>query len=123
MSDNLDDLLDPGISESGNGGNSPKSLVNANAILVLGICSIVGCIFYGIPGLVCGIIALVLHQKSKEIYLSDPAAYEASYKNAKAGFICAIIGTSLSAIYFIILVIWILVAITALDTLTPNQII
>ncbi len=32
---------------------------------------------------------------------------EASYKNMKAGRICAIIGTCLSALYFVIIVIYI----------------
>lgn len=94
------DLLDP--SSSTNSYYNNKPLPNATATLVLGICSIVGCLFYGVPGLICGIIALVLHRKDKAIYQSNPSMYEASFKNAKAGFICAVIGTSLSALYFII---------------------
>lgn len=107
----LDELLDPGL----NAGqpNNPVGngrLPNANAVLTLGILSIVGCIIYGIPGLVCGIIALALHKKDKTIYLSDPARYENAFRNSKAGFICAIIGTSLSALYFLILIVAILFA-------------
>jgi len=100
MNDN-NDLLDPSATKGSYYSN--KTLPNATATLVLGICSIVGCIFYGVPGLVCGVIALVLHKKDKSIYQSDPMAFEMSFKNAKAGFICAIIGTSLSALYFLIL--------------------
>jgi hypothetical protein len=95
------DLLDPEMNAGGNSLNA-GSLPNATATLVLGICSIVGCLLYGLPGLICGVIALVLHKKDKEIYHSNPAKYEMSYKNAKAGYICAIIGTSLSALYFIV---------------------
>lgn len=99
----LDDLLDPGVKETG---NSPYSITgdklpNANATLTLGILSIVGCFLYGLPGLICGIIALALHKKDKQIYLTDKARFENSYKNARGGFVCAIIGTSLSAIYFL----------------------
>lgn len=97
----LDDLLDPGVKEGNPGGSFGDKLPNANATLVLGIISIVGCFLYGIPGLICGIIALALHKKDKTIYKTNPARYEQSFKNAKAGFICAIIGTSLSAVYFL----------------------
>ncbi len=98
----LDDLLDPGITENNNLGQaSQKTIPNATGILVLGIISIVGCILYGVPGLICGIIALAMMKKVKAIYESDKPAYEVSYKNARAGYICAIIGTSLSALYFI----------------------
>ncbi len=82
-----------------------RALPNATAVLVLGILSLVTCIFYGIIGLILGIIALVLHKKDKEIYASDPSAYERSFKNSKAGNICAIIGVILSSIYFLIMVI------------------
>ena len=98
MSEN-NDLLDPSTSTNP---YQSKPLPNATATLVLGICSIVGCLFYGVPGLICGIIALVLHKKDKALYQANPSMYEMSYKNAKAGFICAVIGTSLSALYFVI---------------------
>lgn len=77
---------------------TPAELPNATAVLVLGICSIATCWLWGIPGLACGIIALVLHKKDKAMYQSNPAKYAQSYKNSQAGFICAIIGVSLSAI-------------------------
>ena len=100
MSD-FDELLDPGVK------NSDSTIVgeripNANAVLTLGILSIVGCVFYILPGLICGIIALSLYPKVKRCYLTDPARFEASYKNAKGGFVCAIIGTSLAALYLIL---------------------
>ncbi len=97
----LDDLLDPGV-RAGSQTSQSRVLPNSTAVLVLGIISIVACIFYGLPGLICGIIALSLHKKDKTIYASDPSSYEASFKNSRAGYICAIIGTSLSAIYFVV---------------------
>lgn len=98
-----DDLLDPGVTQSAPmGGFAPQKVIpNANTVLVLGIISIVGCILYALPGLVCGIIALVMFKKVKATYLSDKMAYDASFKNAKAGYVCAIIGTILSALFFL----------------------
>lgn len=98
-----DDLLDPGVTHSNNAGyvGPQKSIPNANAILVLGIISIVGCFLYGLPGLVCGIIALAMFKKVKATYLSNKPMYETSFKNANAGYICAIIGTIISALYFL----------------------
>ncbi len=85
-----------------------QQLPNATAVLVLGIISIVGCFCYGIIGLVLGIIAIVLSSKADKMYLANPAIYsEASYKNMKAGRICAIVGTCLSALYFVIIIIYI----------------
>jgi len=92
-----DDLLDPEVRDSGSSIVGSK-LPNANAILTLGILSIVGCMFYGLPGLICGIIALSMYPKVKRQYLQDPTRFEASFKNAKGGYICAIIGTSLAAL-------------------------
>lgn len=101
----LDDLLDPGFKQSGPQYSGPSDrLPNANATLVLGILSIVGCGFYGIIGLICGIIALALHRGDKKLYTSDPTRFHESYKNAKAGNVCAIIGTSMSAAVILIIV-------------------
>ena len=89
----------------------PQQLPNSTAVLVLGILSIVMCWCIGIAGLVMGIIALVLAGKSKFLYEKNPGEYTiGSYKNLNAGKICAIIGTSLSGIYFIYAMIkWIIV--------------
>jgi hypothetical protein len=98
----MNDLLD-----TGSNSNQPLngSLPNAVAVLVLGIISIVGCLFYGVPGLICGIIAMVMHRKDKTIWLSNPEKYDEAFKTSKAGYICAIIGLSLSALYIIVLAI------------------
>ena len=102
MSDNLESI--DSFEAQSNAGN--KTLPNATAVLVLGIISIVGCICYGVVGVVTGIIALVLHKKDKELYDSNPAAYEESFKNSNAGKICAIIGLIFSGLYIIGLVIY-----------------
>ncbi|MDG1146914.1 MAG: CCC motif membrane protein [Crocinitomicaceae bacterium] len=85
----------------GSGQDEKGVLPNATAVLVLGIMSIVGCVLYGIVGLICGIIALILHKRNKEVYATNPIKYAASWENARAGYVCAIIGVSISALYFI----------------------
>jgi hypothetical protein len=82
--------------------DSQSPLPNATAVLVLGIIGILGCFCYGLPGLVCAIIALVLANKDIRLYNANPSYYTpGSYSNVKAGRICAIIGLSLSCLYII----------------------
>lgn len=94
----MDEIIDP---LSSNNSFAPKTLPNSTAVLVLGIISIVGCIFAGVPGVICGIIAIVLHKKDKAIYETNTSEFESSFKNSRAGFICGIIGLCLSAVYLI----------------------
>lgn len=115
--EDLDNLLDPNIKSSNPIDNfQQEAIPNANAVLVLGICSIVGCVLLGIGGLVCGIIALILFKKVKATYEVNPARYQNSFKNAKAGQICAIIGTCVSGLYFI----WWIVYAIILGTILSN---
>jgi hypothetical protein len=87
------------------------ALPNATAVLVLGIIAIVGCFCYGIIGLICGIIALVLAKKDMALYNANPGGYTpGSLSNLKAGKVCAIIGLSLSILY-VCLVIFIIITI------------
>ena len=81
--------------------SAPKSLPNSTAVLVLGILSIVTCWVYGVVGLILGIIALVLAKKDREVFETNQTAYALSYKNTKAGKVCAIIGVSLSGLLFL----------------------
>ncbi len=82
-----------------------KDLPNATAVLVLGIISIVGCFCYGLVGLITGIIALVLAKKDRARYNINNNMYtENSVKNLNAGRVCAIIGTSLSSVYVLIVI-------------------
>ena len=81
-------------------------LPNASAILVLGILSIVFCWASGIVGLILGIIALSLSGKATKLYNENTSLYSlASFNNMKAGRICAIIGTILSALFLIYVII------------------
>ena len=85
------------------------TLPNSTEVLMLGIISIPTCCCIGIFGLASGIIALVLGKKAIALYESNPEAYtSSSYDNAKAGYICGIIGTALSALYVMFLIIYII---------------
>jgi len=85
-----------------------QTLPNSIGALVLGILSIVFCFCYGIIGVTLGIIALILANKAIKLYLASPESYsESSYKNVKAGRICAIVGLCLSSVYIIFLIIYI----------------
>lgn len=84
-------------------------LPNSTAALVLGILSIALCWCYGIIGLILGIIGIFLGNNAKKLYKENPQLYTTgSYNNANAGFICSIIGTSLSAIFLIYVLIYII---------------
>lgn len=98
----IDDLLDPSVRETNTGGGQKEKLPNFIAILVLGIVSIVACYPFGVPGLICGIIALSLWKKNSDLYIANPGKYaDYSYRNAKAGRICAIIGICVSAAWIL----------------------
>lgn len=97
-----------------------RNLPNATAVLVLGILSIVSCWTYGVIGLILGIIAIVLHKKDKAIYATNPAMYEQSFKNSKAGYICGIIGLILSALFFLYIIIIVGFLATAFSAAATN---
>lgn len=92
-------------------GGMQQALPNATAVLVLGILSIVTCCcFYGVISLIMGIIALILSKKDVALYLSNVGLYtESSYKNLKAGRVCAIIGLVFSGIIIIACIIFVAV--------------
>ena len=83
-----------------------QALPNATASLVLGIISIPTCFCYGIIGMACGVIAIILGSKAVKLYKSNPGIYNpSSYNNANAGKICGIIGTILSALFLVYIVV------------------
>jgi hypothetical protein len=81
-------------------------LPNATATLVLGIISIAGACCYG-GGLILAIIALAISGKSVKMYNENPEAYD-GWGNLKAGRVCAIIGLSISALWVIIIIIYLI---------------
>lgn len=74
----------------------------ATAVLVLGISSIALCCCYGIPGILTGVIALVLYNKEKVIYDQDTANYH-SFESLKTGRTLSIIGICMSSLYILYL--------------------
>jgi hypothetical protein len=91
-----------------------KTIPNAIAVLVLGICSIVfACL--GI-GLILGIIGLVLSSNGRKLYKESPNTYE-GYGMLNAGFIMSIIGTSLGSIYVLYMLFYIIIIGGALATI------
>lgn len=81
-----------------------QKLPNSTLILILGIASILGCCCYSIPGLICGIITIVLANKATQVYKLAPENYT-DYGNVKAGKIMAIIGIVFS-ILFLLMLVW-----------------
>ena len=72
------------------------------ASMVCGICSIVFCWCYGIPGLVLGIVALALAVKVK----NDNGGVMDGM--AKAGLVCGVIGAVLSALCLVYMILCVL---------------
>jgi uncharacterized membrane protein len=86
-------------------GSQPANLPNATASLVLGIISIVGALCYGIVGVICGIIGLVLANKDRRLYQATPELYSASsYSTLNAGRTCSIIGLILGSLVVLVMI-------------------
>lgn len=86
-----------------------RPLPNASVVLALGIISIVSCCCYGLPGIICSVIALVLYNKDAQLYAANPEWYtSSSFNNLKAGRICAFIGL-IPSILFLLFAIFLMV--------------
>ena len=75
-----------------------QMLPNATLALVMGILSIVGCCCYGLPGIIFGIVAIIIAAKSEKLYKANPENY-LGYGNVKAGKIMGIIGVVLGVLF------------------------
>jgi M penetrans paralogue family 26 len=100
----------PGMkADAGSGtsqGNWSDALPDSTAVLVLGILSIIGSFCYGIVGLILGIIALAMASRPERLYKQNPDKYSpSSISNLKAGKVCGIIGTALSGVIILIMLI------------------
>ena len=88
------------------GGILPTS-GKAIASMVLGICSIVTCFCYGLPGIVCSILAIVFWRKAK-VEIAAGTVSSGSASMATAGLITGICGGLLSLLmiaYFVVIII------------------
>jgi hypothetical protein len=82
-----------------------RDLNNATAILVLGILSIIGAFCYGFLGIGFGIAAVVMGNKARREYESNPGMYtDSSRNNANSGRICGIIGLIIGGLMFLIII-------------------
>jgi hypothetical protein len=91
-------------------GNQPSNLPNATAALVLGIISIVGAFCYGIVGVICGIIGLILANKDRKLYQATPELYsQSSYSSLNAGRTCSIIGLILGGLFLLIMIFYFII--------------
>jgi uncharacterized membrane protein len=95
-----------------------QSLPNATAVLVLGILSLLTCICYGLPGIICGIIALILYAKDKKLYMANPSLYS-NYSNLNTGRILAIIGLVLSVLWIAYMIF--IITLIGFDALTDPE--
>ncbi|MCA9303569.1 MAG: DUF4190 domain-containing protein [Phycisphaerales bacterium] len=80
----------------------------AIASMVLGICSIITCWAYGIPGIICGILAIVFAKHAFQ-RINDGLAPETSAGMAKAGKICGWVGLCLSIAYLLFIVVYVII--------------
>ena len=90
--------------------NSRKSLPNAFAVLLLGIFSLLFSVLYGVPGFLCGVIALVLSRSAKRLRRQSPDSYTAgSWRLIVTGRVLATLGLIVSLLVMAVLVIMIYV--------------
>ncbi|MBL4592132.1 MAG: DUF4190 domain-containing protein [Phycisphaerales bacterium] len=83
--------------------NPQQTSGKAIASMILGICSLLMCIAYGLPGIICGFLA-ILFAKHANQRIASGLAPESSAGMAKAGKICGWIGLSLSMIVLLFLI-------------------
>ena len=80
-----------------------QKLPNANAVLILGILSLITCCCYGV-GAILGVVALVIAKKDLVLYNENPELYS-NYSTLKTGRILAMIGIGVSVAYLIYIII------------------
>jgi len=76
---------------------------SAIASMVLGIASLVTCFFYGVPGLVCGILAVIFAGKADRM-IRTGAFSNQSRGMITAGRVCGWIGIALSSVFTLVLI-------------------
>jgi len=80
-----------------------QKLPNGLIVLIFGILSILTCCFYGIPGFIFGVVALILAKKDLTIFYENPEMY-ANVSQIKTGRVLAIIGIILNVLYISLVV-------------------
>lgn len=91
------------------GGNGSMPTPNSQAVLILGILSLVLCCA-SVVSTILSIIALVLAASGEREYKLNPQAYTlTSYKNLRTGRTCAIIGLCLSLLAIIWYIVYVVI--------------
>jgi hypothetical protein len=81
--------------------SSAKPLPGSNTVLILGLLSILGSVFAGLPGFIFGTTGLVMSKRARLNYLSDPGRWPfQSFQNLTAGRICCVAGLVASLLFF-----------------------
>lgn len=91
-------------------GHTQPTSGKAVASMVLGICSIPACLFYGVPAVICGILAIFFSRTAKAQQKAGQAG-GSTQGMATAGLTCGIIGLCLGLLYMVGIVIFIVFAI------------
>jgi hypothetical protein len=90
--------------------NTRRPLPNAFAVLLLGILSLLFSVIYGVPGFLCGVIALLLSRAGKRLRRLSPESYTAgSWRLIVAGRVLATIGLIISLLVMAVLAVMIYV--------------
>ncbi|MBL4592133.1 MAG: hypothetical protein JKY96_09265 [Phycisphaerales bacterium] len=73
----------------------------AIASMILWIMSIMTCMFYGVPGLVCGILAIIFAKQARaQVHMGQAPQFSLDF--AKAGRVCGWIGLGLSVVFLLL---------------------
>ena len=100
--------------------NAPRpSNGKAIASMVLGICSFVGCMFYGLPGIACAVLAIVFARQVKQQFESGQT-HESAMGMANAGRICGWIGLCLSIAMILLMIAYFVFIIVMVGTMSQN---
>ncbi len=88
----------------------PQTSGKAIASMVLGICSIVTCMMYGIPGIICGVLAIIFAKQARAAIVNGTAP-QTSAGMAKAGSVCGWVGLSLSIVMLLFMIVYAIIII------------
>ena len=98
------------------GGN--KANGRAIAALVLGICSFVGCMMYALPGIACGILAIVFGNQVRR-GVESGEMHASSLGMANAGRTCGIVGLCLSLLGIVLIIAYFVFIFAMVVTMQP----
>ena len=97
-----------------------KTNGRAIAALVLGVCSFVGCMMYAIPGIACGILAIVFGNQVRRGVASGEM-HASSLGMANAGRTCGIVGLCLSLLGIVLIIAYFVFIFTMLIPMQQQQ--